>query len=501
MLRLTLLTAFITFLAIYAWKDWFKSLCGLIALIAVVEHPDMPKTMLGIQGLNPWNILLAIIFMAWLKKRREEKLNWDIPNVVRNLLIIYMIFIIVAFLRLSLGDKLSHIIDWYRITGSDDIPSFLNMFSEYIINCIKWIIPGLMVYDGCRSRERLMWATAALLIIYVALAVQIVRWMPLGSINSGEYLKERALKILSKEVGFHRVNLSMMMSGGFWALISATMLLHKKQYAKYIFGMAMIVFLGQALTGGRMGYVTWAAVGFLMAFMRWKKYLIYGPIFVAIMISLVPAARERLMEGFTPDTIDSASEQLEVEPVEEGQPHWYTITSGRSVAWPFVLEKIGERPFVGYGRESMKTSGVAKFMLLEFNESFPHQHNLYLQWLMDNGLIGFIPVITLYLLFFKYSRSLFKDSRCNTFIGTGGIAFALLASLFIAGMGSQTFYPREGSVGMWVAIALMLRVYVQRERCDKLGIEINNENADEKLWEPKTDKPPRKKKKAVMIKT
>ena len=60
-IRITALYIFVTFLAIYAWKDWFKSLCGLILLMAVIEHPDMPKTVLGIQGLNPWNVLFAMI--------------------------------------------------------------------------------------------------------------------------------------------------------------------------------------------------------------------------------------------------------------------------------------------------------------------------------------------------------------------------------------------------------------------------------------------------------
>lgn len=498
MLRLTLLTMFLTFLGIYAWKDWYKALCGLVALIAVVEHPDMPKTMLGIQGFSPWNILLAVIFMAWLKGRKEEKLQWDLPKGITQLLVIYMIFVVIAFVRLMSHENQLAILDYYQAIGSNDKPSFLGTFSEYIINCLKWVFPALMIYDGCRNKERVLWAAGALLIIYVFLGLQIVKWMPLGSINDGEYLKERALKVLSREIGFHRVNLSMMMSGGFWALIAFSMMVKNKKNAKWFFALALMVFLAQALTGGRTGYVTWAGIGFLMAIMRWKKYLAYGPVLVVILFAAVPAARERLMEGFTADSIDSHSSNLETEePHQDGQPHWYTITSGRSIAWPYVLEKIEERPWVGYGRDSMKTAGVARFMWVQFHESFPHQHNLYLQWIMDNGILGFIPVMWLYLIFFKYSRTLFKDSRCDVYIGVGGIAFALLASLFIAGLGSQTFYPREGSVGMWVAIALMLRVYVQRQRCENHGIEINNENADEMLWKPSTDRPPRKKRKRL----
>ncbi len=53
-------------LSIYAWKDWFKSLCGLILLTAVMGRPDFPESIGGIQGLNLWNILFANVFLAWL---------------------------------------------------------------------------------------------------------------------------------------------------------------------------------------------------------------------------------------------------------------------------------------------------------------------------------------------------------------------------------------------------------------------------------------------------
>ena len=75
-IRITALYIFVTFLCIYAWKDWFKSLCGLILLMAVIEHPDMPKTVLGIQGLNPWNVLFAMIFKVLPDVRIAWKDVW-----------------------------------------------------------------------------------------------------------------------------------------------------------------------------------------------------------------------------------------------------------------------------------------------------------------------------------------------------------------------------------------------------------------------------------------
>jgi len=45
-------------------------------------------------------------------------------------------------------------------------------------------------------------------------------------------------------------------------------------------------------------------------------------------------------------------------------------------------------------------------------------------------------------------------------------------------MGSQTFYPREGSVGMWAAIGLLLRVWVERKKSRMTGEPLFGERSE-----------------------
>ena len=89
-IRITILTLLVVGLGVYAWRDWFKALCGLILLMAVIEHPDMPKNIMGIQGLNPWNILMADVLLAWAVTRKREGLVWDMPRHVTFLLLLYL---------------------------------------------------------------------------------------------------------------------------------------------------------------------------------------------------------------------------------------------------------------------------------------------------------------------------------------------------------------------------------------------------------------------------
>ena len=446
----------------YAWKDWYKALCGLIMLMGIIEHPDMPKSILGIQGLNPWNLVFAMIFLSWLSNRKKENLKWDAPKHINVLFLIYLVVILISSVRMMLDP--SGMNEWLLFYAGKTT-STSGIISEHFINTIKWVLPGLMLFDGCRSRKRFIWAIISLLVIYMLLGLQVIKWMPLSGIGSGEALTRRSLKILSNEVGFHRVNLAMMLSGASWAMFSITGLIKEKRYVKYILFLGVVLFFSVALTGGRTGLVTWVAIGLILGYFRWKKLIILAPVFFACILLLVPAVQERLFQGIGGAHIDT---NVRIDEVGEsdGKFHLYTITAGRNIAWPFVIDKIGDKFWMGYGREAMMRTGLSLELFTQFNESFPHPHNLYLQWFFDTGLIGFLPVFLLYMLFIKYSKSLFKDSRHKDFVAIGGITLSLLLALLIAGFGSQSFYPREGAFGMWCAIGLMLRVYVNRSRLE-----------------------------------
>jgi O-antigen ligase len=128
--------------------------------------------------------------------------------------------------------------------------------------------------------------------------------------------------------------------------------------------------------------------------------------------------------------------------------------------------------------------------LNDFGESFPHPHNAYFEWALDNGILLLFLLLWFYLQTWFRAYSLFKDSRNITFVVAGGAALALISALGIAAFGSQTFYPREGALGMWCMIGLMLRVWVQRNSAisnlenERSTLKITNDQ----LWSPSPSK-------------
>lgn len=409
--------------------------------MAVVEHPDMPSSIGGIQGLNLWNILILNVTAAWITRRHREGYELGIPKVLGRLGFLYLAIIVVGFFRL--------VADPANITDY----STLSAVSEYLINAIKWVVPGIILMDGARSEQRVKIAVASLLSVYFLLAVQVLRWIPLSYATSGDQLSARASKLIQNEIGYNRVTLSIMLAGASWAIVASIPFLEKRYHKFIALGCAGLVVVGQALTAGRTGYVAWGAVGIFLCLIKWRRVLPLIPVVGLILISFVPAVRERMLSGV------ATQEGVVVASTDD-----YEMTSGRTLIWPFVIEKIKESPLFGHGKLGMIRTGLSKYLEEEHNELFAHPHNAYMEALLDNGIVGFVVIVPFYLLLLKRSLSVFLRADDPIANVTGGIASALLLALLIGALGGQTFYPREGSVAMWAAIGLVLRVSVDRER-------------------------------------
>jgi len=431
-------------LAIYAWRNWFVSCCGLVLLMAIMQHEDMPKTIVGIQGLNPWNILLADITVAWLAQRRRQGLLWDMPRHVSILLAGYLIVVLIGFLRL-LMDR-SHL-EYYPLKS---------IFSEELINTIKWVVPGVMLYDGCRTRPRLIGALVTICLLYLLLAFQVIRRMPPSSAigGGGERIHKLRLKTCAG-IGYSLPDMSTILAGGFWSMAALGPLCRRKRLRLLLIVAAAATLYGQLLTGGRAGYAAWIGVGALLCLLRWRKALLAAPLVPILLLVVFPGVVQRATQGMG-----------EVDVTGQAATDEYVLTSGRNLIWPHVIEKIADAPVVGYGRLAMIRTGLRDELGRMYGgaEAFPHPHNLYLEWLFDNGFLGAIPVFAVFGLIVFEAAVLFRDRGNPWCAAAGGVCLALVGAQLVAGLGSQHFYPRESTVGMWAAIFLMLRVFVERRK-------------------------------------
>jgi len=450
-MRIYALYIVVAVLAVYAWKDWFKCLCALILMMAVTEHEDMPKSMFGIQGFNMWNLLFLSVFLAWLACRRRQGLKWDMPRHVNVLLLLYLGVILVGFLR-AVFDR-SHL-------PQDMTP--LSMISEELINTLKWVLPGLLLYDGCRDLKRLRWAMVSILGMYFLLVAQVIKRIPWSSALGGEIGNIQRIRLkLCHSIGFSACDMSTFLAGASWAMLAAIPVVRRRKYRLLLFGAAGVTAFGQALTGGRAGYAAWGATGLVLCLIKWRKYLILAPVVPVLLFAVFPGAAERALTGFGQTDVSGQAVTDD-----------YLVTSGRTLIWPHVVEKIGESPLLGHGRLAMWRTGLTAFLARKYGagERFSHPHNMYLETLLDNGIAGSIPIFLFFGLVALHSAKLFRsaDPVCSA---VGGFALSMVCAQLFSGVGSQHFYPRESAVGMWAAIFLMLRVHRLRERARATAID------------------------------
>jgi O-antigen ligase len=345
--------------------------------------------------------------------------------------------------------------------GEDSEPESLAVFfNEYILNSIKWLLPAVVLFDGCRSRKEAFLALASILGMFFLLALQVIKHMPLSALTmDAGTLSRVASRILVGSLGYSRVTLSMLLAGASWAMLAVLPLIQRRKHKICIVIAAGLVALGQALTGGRMGYVTFGIIGFILGFLRWRRLLFIFPVILLMALSFMPAVRDRMLMGFGSQTGPMVQKRdSEV------------ITSGRSEVWPRVIASIEKAPWFGYGRRGMVVSGT-HFEVSQLNgeADFTHPHNAYLEFLLDNGVIGGLFAFLLYGLFFRIALRLFLDRSDVLFGAVGGVAAALLLGLLVAGIGSQTLYPNHQSVGLWAALGVMLRVFIERARSRLTG--------------------------------
>lgn len=463
-IRVGVLILVVLFLSGYAWKDWFRALLGGIFLFAFLEHPDMPRTIAGVPGLNFWNLLFFNITLAWLSQRRAEGLEWDFPRSVRIGLICYVMIVTISFLRACLDP------------GPFCFESRSDMVVNYWVNPLKFLLPALMLYDGCRTNERTALALGAILSVYFLLAVQSVKAMGLHfDLSSGDALSDRAARVLVRDVGYHRVDLSMMLAGASWAMVAFSRYFKSFWVKMMLYGAAGVTLMGQAVTGGRTGYATWALIGLTLCVLKWRKYLPLIPISVAVVLIFVPAVRERMLQGFGTED-NGVTEQADAA----------SVTSGRNRIWPYVIDEIKKSPLVGYGRIAMQRQGIADWVRSNLGEVFNHPHNAYLEFLLDNGILGFLCGMPIYWMLLRRCGSTFLNRDSMLVEAAGGVGLCLLMALLISGLGAQTFYPREGVVGMWASLGVALRMWV---RCQSPYGEDYEAKDDENLESNET--PPR----------
>jgi len=119
--------------------------------------------------------------------------------------------------------------------------------------------------------------------------------------------------------------------------------------------------------------------------------------------------------------------------------------TGRLPLWEELMEWVAHKPLFGYGYLSMWTTERVEYLGDLFKWEIPHAHNMYLDTVLDGGLVG-LTFLLLYLI-------VGLASAARRFLRTGNdgaaFCFAMIVFAFVHG-GAESFFKQTVFVNMGV---------------------------------------------------
>ncbi len=436
-MRVWFVYIFITWFAVYAWRNWLVSLCALIVMSAVHEHEDMPHYLFELRGLGPWNALFFMAFLAWINELFRTRRRIGLPGAFTMMLGAYLILMFVAVCRGAMD------VDSYRHYGPK--MTLEEFFSDNLVNALKYILPALMLFDACRTRKRVLAVCACIGALVLIDALLVIKRIPLSTLlgETDTWLLRRRVGAVT---GHHPNDMALMLVITIWSIIGFRALLRGKWRWAGL-GACSICTLALGLCYSRAGFAACIGTGLILGLMGSKRILL---ILLGVLLPLgmlSPSIRGRATQGFTSSpTIAPDDEEV-------------TLTAGRrEFIWPIVLEAVSERPVFGHGRHAANRVLVDRFRD-DYGMLPGHAHNAYLGILLDMGLVGLVPVLGLfgYLTYASTRLIRYRGDPLRRAVGNMGLAG--VATLMIMGISGQQFFPSENLFVFFCVQGVLLRVY------------------------------------------
>jgi len=136
--------------------------------------------------------------------------------------------------------------------------------------------------------------------------------------------------------------------------------------------------------------------------------------------------------------------------------------TGRGDIWPYTLVKIMERPWLGYGFNGFwhGANGESIFMIRALRWDVPNSHNGYLDYILQLGFLGFIPLcLALWSTFvkgFALLRNRFKWSHAWPIV--------FLASMIIVNFTETDLLSQNNRTWIFFTTAVLSTAIEFRER-------------------------------------
>jgi len=416
-------------------RDFRIGVALLIVLMPISRSWMFPHAMLGVTGLNPFNLLLVGTVGSLLLQVLSEKNRG--PLVPRPLLWLYLVPIIAAGV---LGSGHVNEIPSFLLDGNviefDSASGYLrDMLMKPLIMVVFALVVGAAMARSEKPERFLypavaaIWVMSALVIVFVLL--------------SGTSLKDMAgsesREVLSA-LGMHANSLGRLYVSAYALLLFTWAESKSSGFRLALLVSMVVVVVALVLTFSRGAFLSFVLVNLL--YLVWRRsartWLLFGLLAACVLVALPGAVYDRVLMGVGSGSVD-------------------TISAGRiDYLWLPLLPELARSPIYGHGlgsimwSEPMRTGGGITFLPVE------HPHNAYLQAVLDMGIIGLILLCAYFWHVWKGLRALSHDAALSpTLRGCYAGAAAGLASLLVSYVTDSSLTPGVEQSFLWFSVGMM----------------------------------------------
>lgn len=415
---------------VFILRDFRIGVVLLIVLLPISRSYVFPHEMLGITGLNPFNLLLigtlgSYLLHALFDGSIRRFMPWP-------LLWLYIVPILIAG---ALGS--SHVGDivpalhMYEISEVTTAGYIRDLVAKPLMIVVFALLVGAAVSRSAKPEQFLIptlisiWAMGAMVIVFVGRSG--VELSLLASSDSRGFLS--ALGMHANEFG--------RLYAAAYALLLFTWAESKEPWLRLaLLASTGLVVVALVLTFSRGAFLGFIVVNALFLMRRVNaRTVVLGGLLAALALFVLPGAvYERITTGFG-SGLDA-------------------ISAGRVEGiWLPLLPDIARSPIYGSGLGSILWSEANHSRMLAI---WGHPHNAYLEALLDVGIAGLILLCAYWAHVWKGFRALSVDSSLSpTLRGFYQGAAAGLVSFLVAAVSDSSLAPRPEQAFLWLAIGMM----------------------------------------------
>lgn len=403
----------------------------LILLLPIAEAEIFPRSMLGIHGLNPLNLILFATFGSFVLHGRSGRAGAFMP---RRLLWMYVVPILFAGLLGMRSAHLAHpmLYETLAIHFTDSRGYLMEIVLKPLVMVLAALLIAAAVARSNRPERFLAPIGIAMWILGLLAIERVVR----TSLSLADIADPRNREFFST-LGLHANDL-----GRLYAVAYALLLFAWAESKDRLFRLACLATMGLMVVALVFTFSRGAFVGFLVVnalFLLWRFNMrtmailaIAGVVFLAM---LPPEVWMRLSTGLDQGSADAVS-----------AGRWEGL-------WLPLLPELANSPLWGNGKGAVMWSEPMEKGLMHV---VTHPHNAYLELLYDMGLAGFALVMGYFAHVWKGFRALGSNAFMTPEMrGFYKGAAAGLVSFFVTGIAGSSFTPRPEYAFLWIAIGMM----------------------------------------------